>query len=85
MTSGLDPVLTKVRARVAATWSQALVVLAGLAGGAVLVLLVAADLLARRRSSALRTMPAAAPRSPASPRVPASSRLWSSGWEPRWV
>ena len=56
VTSGLDPVLTKVRARVAATWSQALVVLAGLAGGAVLVLLVAADLLARRRSSALRTM-----------------------------
>jgi putative ABC transport system permease protein len=56
VTSGLDLVLTQARARVAATWSQAAVVLAGLAGAAVLVLLVAADLLARRRSGALRTM-----------------------------
>ena len=56
VTSRLDLVLTQVRARVAATWSQATVVLAGLACGAVLVLLVAADLLARRRSAALRTV-----------------------------
>ena len=56
VTSRLDLVLTQARARVAATWSQATVVLAGLAGGAALVLLVAADLLARRRSAALRTV-----------------------------
>lgn len=55
VTTGLDLVLTGARARVAATWSQATVVLAGLAGGAALVLLVAADLLARRRSGTLRT------------------------------
>lgn len=55
VTSRLDLVLTQARARVAATWSQAMVVLVGLALGAVLVLLVAADLLARRRSAALRT------------------------------
>ncbi|KQY22377.1 hypothetical protein ASD16_17380 [Cellulomonas sp. Root485] len=56
VTSRLDLVLTQVGARVAATWSQATVVLAGLAWGTGLVLLVAADLLARRRSAALRTV-----------------------------
>ena len=56
VTSRLDLVLTQVRARVAATWSQATVVLAGLGWGTVLVLLVGADLLARRRSAALRTV-----------------------------
>jgi len=56
VTSRLDLLLTQVRARVAATWSQAVVVLAGLACSAALVLLVAADLLARRRSAALRTV-----------------------------
>ncbi|WP_028045751.1 FtsX-like permease family protein [Cellulomonas sp. URHE0023] len=56
VTSRLDLVLTQVRARVAATWTQAMVVLAGLACGSVLVLLVAADLLARRRLTALRTV-----------------------------
>ncbi|WP_028050575.1 FtsX-like permease family protein [Cellulomonas sp. URHD0024] len=56
VTSGLDLVLDQARARVSATWSQATVVLAGLAGAAALVLLVAADLLARRRSTALRTV-----------------------------
>ncbi|WP_426593772.1 FtsX-like permease family protein [Cellulomonas sp. McL0617] len=56
VTSGLDVVLPQVRERVAATWSQATVVLAGLACGAILVLLVAADLLARRRSPGLRTV-----------------------------
>ncbi|KQR17305.1 FtsX-like permease family protein [Cellulomonas sp. Leaf334] len=56
VTSRLDLVLTQARARVAATWSQATVVLAGLAWGTGLVLLVGADLLARRRSAALRTV-----------------------------
>ncbi|MDQ0372644.1 FtsX-like permease family protein [Cellulomonas humilata] len=56
VTSRLDLVLTQVRARVAATWSQATVVLAGLGWGTGLVLLVGADLLARRRSAALRTV-----------------------------
>lgn len=56
VTSRLDLLLTQARVRVAATWSQASVVLAGLGCGAVLVLLVAADLLARRRSAALRTV-----------------------------
>lgn len=56
VTSRLDLLLTQARVRVAATWSQATVVLAGLGCGAVLVLLVAADLLARRRSTALRTV-----------------------------
>ncbi len=56
VTSRLDLVLTQVRERVEATWSQATVALAGLACGAVLVLLVAADLLARRRSAALVTV-----------------------------
>ncbi|MBO9555154.1 FtsX-like permease family protein [Cellulomonas sp.] len=56
VTSRLDVLLLDARARVAATWSQAVVVLAGLACGAALVLLVAAALLARRRSTALRTV-----------------------------
>lgn len=56
VTSRLDLVLTQATARVAATWSQATVVLAGLGWGAGLVLLVGADLLARRRSAALRTV-----------------------------
>lgn len=56
VTSRLDLVLTQARARVAATWSQATVVLAGLGWGTGLVLLVGADLLARRRSAALRTV-----------------------------
>lgn len=56
VTSRLDLVLTQAGARVAATWSQATVVLAGLGWGAGLVLLVGADLLARRRSAALRTV-----------------------------
>lgn len=56
VTSRLDLVLTQVRGRVAATWSQATVVLAGLGWGTGLVLLVGADLLARRRSAALRTV-----------------------------
>lgn len=55
VTSRLDLLLAQVRARVDATASQAVVLLAGLAGGGALVLLVAGDLLARRRSSALRT------------------------------
>ena len=56
VTSRLDLVLAQVGERVEATWSQATVALAGLACGAVLVLLVAADLLARRRSAALVTV-----------------------------
>ncbi|ROS24018.1 FtsX-like permease family protein [Cellulomonas sp. PhB150] len=56
VTTQLDALLTQAGERVAATWSQATVLLAGLAGGALLVLLVAADLLARRRSEALRTV-----------------------------
>ncbi|MDM7854987.1 FtsX-like permease family protein [Cellulomonas alba] len=56
LTTRLGDVLTQARQRVSATWSQAMVVLAGLAGAAVLVLLVSADLLARRRSTALRTL-----------------------------
>lgn len=56
VTSRLDLVLTQARARVAATWSQATVVLAGLGWGTALVLLVGADLLARRRAAALRTV-----------------------------
>ncbi|MFC0714877.1 hypothetical protein [Cellulomonas biazotea] len=56
VTSRLDLLLTQVGARVGATWSQAVVVLTGLASGAALVLLVAADLLARRRTTALRTV-----------------------------
>ncbi|MET0789040.1 MAG: FtsX-like permease family protein [Cellulomonas sp.] len=56
VTSRLDLLLTQAQVRVAATWSQATVVLAGLGCGAVLVLLVAADLLARRRSAALSTV-----------------------------
>ncbi|MEZ0448048.1 FtsX-like permease family protein [Cellulomonas sp. ICMP 17802] len=56
VTSRLDLLLTQARAGVAATWSQAAVVLAGLGSGAVLVLLVASDLLARRRALALRTV-----------------------------
>ncbi|GIG20623.1 hypothetical protein Cch01nite_13470 [Cellulomonas chitinilytica] len=56
VTSRLDLLLSQARQHVAATWSQAMVVLAGLACGAVLVLLVAADLLARRRAVALRTV-----------------------------
>ncbi|RHA38814.1 FtsX-like permease family protein [Cellulomonas rhizosphaerae] len=56
VTTQLDALLLQARARVAATWSQATVLLTGLASGALLVLLVAADLLARRRSEALRTV-----------------------------
>ena len=56
VTSQLDQLLPLARERVAATWSQAIVVLAGLACAAVLVILVAAELLARRRSVALHTM-----------------------------
>lgn len=55
-TSRLDLLLTQVGARVDATWTQAVVVLTGLATGAGLVLLVAGDLLARRRATALRTV-----------------------------
>ncbi|NNH06877.1 hypothetical protein HLB10_07175, partial [Cellulomonas fimi] len=54
--SRLDLLLTDARGRVDATRTQAAVVLTGLAVGAGLVLLVAADLLARRRSAALRTV-----------------------------
>ncbi len=53
VTSRLDLVLTQARERVSATGSQAMVVLAGLGSAAVLVLLVAAELLARRRAVAL--------------------------------
>ncbi|QHT55741.1 hypothetical protein GXP71_06365 [Cellulomonas sp. H30R-01] len=56
VTSRLDLLLTQVGARVDATWSQAVVVLTGLAAGGALVLLVAGDLLARRRATALRTV-----------------------------
>ena len=56
VTTQLDVLLTQAGERVAATWSQATVLLAGLASGALLVLLVAGDLLARRRSAALRTV-----------------------------
>jgi len=56
VTSELSQLLPHVRERVAATWSQVSVVLAGLAGAAVLVILVAADLLGRRRAVALRTV-----------------------------
>ncbi|MDC7120637.1 hypothetical protein OMK64_03710, partial [Cellulomonas fimi] len=56
VTSRLDLLLTQVAGRVDATWSQAVVVLTGLAAGAALVLLVAGDLLARRRATALRTV-----------------------------
>lgn len=56
VTSQLDQLLPLARERVAATWSQGNVVLAGLACAAVLVILVAAELLARRRSVALHTM-----------------------------
>ncbi|MGW6129751.1 hypothetical protein ACWFNE_06975 [Cellulomonas sp. NPDC055163] len=55
VTSRLDLLLGQARARVDASWAQAVVLLTGLAGGGALVLLVAGDLLARRRSSALRT------------------------------
>lgn len=56
VTTQLDVLLTQARDRVAATWSQATLLLVGLASGALLVLVVAADLLARRRSGALRTV-----------------------------
>lgn len=56
VTSRLDLLLTQVGERVSATWAQAVVVLTGLACGAALVLLVGADLLARRRTTALRTV-----------------------------
>ena len=56
VTSQLTQLLPQARERVAATWSQVNVVLAGLACAAVLVILVAAELLARRRSVALRTV-----------------------------
>ncbi|MBD8058211.1 hypothetical protein IC607_04410 [Cellulomonas sp. JH27-2] len=56
VTTQLDAVLTQARERVAATRSQAGVLLTGLASGAALVLLVAAELLARRRAEVLRTV-----------------------------
>ena len=56
VTSQLTELLARARQRVAATGSQANVVLAGLAFAAVLVILVAAELLASRRMVALRTV-----------------------------
>ena len=52
-TTDLDTVLTGVRARVTAAGAQAAVLLAGLVTTAVLVLLLAADLLVRRRAGVL--------------------------------
>jgi putative ABC transport system permease protein len=52
----LDVVLRQVGTRVAATAAQASVLLAGVLAGAVLVLLLAAQLLARRRAPALATI-----------------------------
>ena len=56
VTSQLTSLVLPARERVAATWAQANVVLAGQACAALLVILVAAELLARRRSGALRTV-----------------------------
>ncbi|GIE07810.1 FtsX-like permease family protein [Paractinoplanes durhamensis] len=51
--TGLDRVLRDVRAQVDAAYAQAAVLLIAVLAGAVLVLLLAADLIARRRATAL--------------------------------
>jgi putative ABC transport system permease protein len=54
--SGLDSVLTQARAQVLAAAEQASVLLVGLIGAAALVLLLAADLLVRRRALVLASV-----------------------------